>query len=124
MDEEWLEAVLTEIDGCQYSVFDVKQLVAVVGIKFPSEKYPAYYITDVAVHPQLRGEGIGKAVLRQLERLHPLVKDQTWRAWVATDNPKAKHFFEKNGWQQKGRPDEHGMYLMELTNHHLPLTVS
>jgi len=101
---EWLEIILTEKNGCTYAVFQEEQLVAVINFVFPDEKSPEYFITEFAVCPELRGKGIGKAVLKYL-------------AVVSKKNPKAKRFFQQNGWQQKGiKPDEHGMYLMERTN--------
>jgi RimJ/RimL family protein N-acetyltransferase len=114
MDEEWLEHVLHETDGRQYSVFRGEELIAVIGIKFPTAQYPAYYITDFAMKPHLRSKGIGSEVLSELVRLHPLSMGQTWRAFVDIRNPRARAFFEKNEWIcTSEKPDEHGMLTLE-----------
>ena len=87
MDEEWLEYVMKETDGCQYSVFGDKELIAVVGIKFPNAQHPAYYITDFAMKPSLRSQGIGSELLTELTKRHPLIPGQTWKAFVHIQNP-------------------------------------
>jgi len=97
-DEEWLELVLSERDGAQYSVFDKEVLVAVVGIVFPDDEFPYYTITDLAINPGLRRKGIGAQILKDLPLLHPLKKNWRWRAHVSKSNPKALQFFQKQGW--------------------------
>ncbi|PIR52225.1 hypothetical protein COU77_01755, partial [Candidatus Peregrinibacteria bacterium CG10_big_fil_rev_8_21_14_0_10_49_16] len=104
---------LRETDGCQYSVFRDGELVAVVGIKYPTEKYRYYCITDVATKPSLRGQGIGSEVLKELISHPYLQKVHTWRSYVDKKNPKAKEFLERNGWMCiKDTPDEDGMWVM------------
>jgi len=70
MDKEWLNAVLKEKDGQEYSAFNKENLVAVVGIKFPNTEHPYYFITDIAVKPSLKNQGIGSQVLQKLIELH------------------------------------------------------
>ncbi len=115
MDDEWLEHVMKEENGLQYSVFSGKDLVAVVGMIPPMEKYPDYYLTDFAIKPDLRDQGIGSTVLRELIQLHPLV---SWKAVVNVRNTKASSFFKKNGWSVAEKPDEHGMLAMEYKQDH------
>jgi ribosomal protein S18 acetylase RimI-like enzyme len=86
-------------------------LVAVVGIKLPNDQDSDYFITDLAVKPGLRAQGIGSRTLDKLFELHPLKPDQKWRAFVDVDNPKAKAFLEKNKWLcDSETSDEHGMF--------------
>ena len=115
MDDAWLEHVMNETDGCQYSVFHDKELVAVIGFKFPDSKHPAYFITDFAMKPNLRNKGIGSEILHELIKQHPLKPRQTWKAFVDIRNPRAKTFFEKNGWVCLSEtPDKHGMLVLEF----------
>jgi len=116
MDDEWLEHVLKETDGCEYSIFRDNELIAVVGIKYPVEKYPDYYLTDFAIKPDSRDQGIGSAVLEELMRLHPLKPRQSWKAVVNVRNTKAAAFFKKNGWSVADKPDEHGMLALQCKN--------
>ncbi|MDB4978383.1 MAG: N-acetyltransferase [Candidatus Peribacteria bacterium] len=97
-DDEWLHAVMQEADGCHYSVFQGNDLVAVIGVILPDSEHPAYFITDFAVKPTHRGKGIGSDALDELIKLHPLKPEQMWKTFVDVRNPKAKTFFEKNGW--------------------------
>lgn len=113
MDDAWLDHILTENNGCQYSVFCEKELIAVIGILFPNPEHPAYYITDFAIKPALRNQGIGSEVLLELVKLHPLKRGETWRMFIDERNPRAKIFFERNGWNCVSEiPDEHGMVMM------------
>src|SRR5262249_55078432 len=83
MDDEWLEYVLNEQDGAQYTIFRDDEIVAVLGILLPDERRPDYYITDLAVKPSLRGQRIGSGTLQKLFELLPLKPGQKWRAFVS-----------------------------------------
>ncbi len=116
MDNEWLEYILNEIDGCQYSAFLEYELIGVVGVKFPTEQNLSYYITDFAIKPNRREEGIGSQVLCELLKEHSLKLGQTWKTFVDDSNTNAKAFFQKNGWKCASKePDEHGMLLLEYS---------
>ena len=117
VDQEWLDYVIAETDGCQYSVFDDGELVAVVGIKFPDAVHPAYTVTDIAVKPQLRERGIGSQVIADLIELHKLKPGQLWAAFVSVNNPRARSFLEKRGWVCKCEtPNEYGMLEFSFGN--------
>jgi ribosomal protein S18 acetylase RimI-like enzyme len=111
-NDEWLHHVLQRTDGKEYSVFTGNKLVAVVGTLFPDAKHPSYYITNFAMKPNLRAQGIGTKILNELIALHPLKKGESWIAFVDVRNPKAKSFFEKSGWKSSDKPDEHGMFQL------------
>ncbi len=118
VDQEWLDCVMSETDGCQYAVCEAGEVVACVGIKFPDPEHPTYTITDIAVKPQRKGRGIGAQVLAELMRLHPCKSRQSWVAFVDEHNPKAKSFLEKCGWLcESEAADEHGMLEMRFTEH-------
>jgi len=114
MDDDWLKNVMDEQNGYQYSVFLDKELVAVIGILFPDTKHPAYYITDFAIKPNLRNKGFGSKILKEVIRKHSLKLGQTWKTFVNIKNPKAKLFFERNGWISSKEPDKDDMYTLEL----------
>ena len=118
MDEEWLEHVLHEEDGDQYSVYLEEELIAVIGTKHPKPpEYPEYYITDIAVKPIRRREGVGTQVLAEFLQLDEFKDYKTWRLYISETNPIAIAFFTKNGWKQIREVDEHGMMLYEFTRH-------
>lgn len=102
----WLEQVLQQTDGCEYSVFRDGELVAEVGIYYPDESHPWYTISNVVVKPSLRGQGIGKEAIQALMSLPELQQDVGWRAFVDVDNATAKHFFESMGWVCLSSPTE------------------
>ena len=123
-EDEWLtyvlneQAGLTEFGGSTYSVFSNQELVAVMGIANPSAENPTYGITSIAVNPLLRSRGIGSRILKRIMEIIPLENGQYWIARVAEHNPKAKSFFEKNGWRCVSIPAENNdMFLFEYRNH-------
>lgn len=113
-EDEWLEDALTAQDGCTYSVFQNNELVAVLGIVYPVLEHPYYFITNIAVNPGLRSQGIGQKALKELMKLHPLKAGESWRAGVDEKNPRAKAFFEQNGWKCISEPPQNNdMYVFE-----------
>lgn len=117
MGKAWLESVLSQTNGIDYSIFLEGELVAVIGFMYPDAAHPFYFITDFAIKPHLRSRGIGSAVLRELLHLHPLKPSHYWRTVVDVNNPQAKSFFEKNGWACLTQAsDEHGMLTLEWRN--------
>jgi len=122
-DDEWLTYLLnqqkglTEFDGCTYSVFQNKKLVCVIGVEYPDDENPTCGISSFAVNPIFKRKGIGKKSLQKLLKLHPLKKGEYWIASVGEKNPKAKLFFENNGWKCVAEPPENNnMYLFEYRN--------
>lgn len=87
----------TEDRGCTYSVFSNANLVAVVGVAFPTSKFPCYLLTSIAVKPDLRKRGFGKLVLNTIIDLLPTKEGQNWQAQVDEKNIIAKSFFENSG---------------------------
>lgn len=116
IEDSWLEYVLSNNpEGCEYSVFINQKMVAEVGILFPNSDNPSFFITNLAVNPELRNQGIGSAVLKELVQLHPLKVGQSWKAFVDAENHMAIAFLEKNGWQRLSNiADESNMYDFEF----------
>lgn len=119
-NDEWLTHILKELNeetedrGCTYSVFSNANLVAVVGVAFPTSKFPCYLLTSIAVKPDLRKRGFGKLVLNTIIDLLPTKEGQNWQAQVDEKNIIAKSFFENSGWKTVIEPsDKDGMYLLE-----------
>lgn len=119
MDREWLEHVLNDAGGVQYSILRGDQLVAVVGICLPNPTHPYYFVTDLAVRPALRGSGIGRAVMTLVMSQAELQSSPLWRASVRPDNPGALAFLIKLGWTrlEMGNPFDE---LLEFEFHRRP----
>ncbi len=96
--DDWLEFVLTDESGRQFAVMDQSQLVAVVGVVFPTNEVPDYVISDIAVNPKLRSMGVGRRVVERLLREFELKEYEQWKAFVAQDNQGAFAFFQSLGW--------------------------
>ncbi|WP_152221433.1 GNAT family N-acetyltransferase [Pseudomonas sp. SCB32] len=103
MDRNWLAHVLADAGSVQYSILHGDQLVAVVGVCLPVEAHPYYFVTDLAVRPELRGTGVGREVMA-LMMSHPELQLSTlWRAGVMPDNPAALAFLTRLGWARRER---------------------
>lgn len=66
VDEDWLEYVLADEAGMQFSFFVGDELLAVAGVVVPSTPDDPYVITDLAVQPGRRRQGIGSEALARL----------------------------------------------------------
>lgn len=110
MDEEWLEYVLADRGGEQLCFFEESRLVAVIGLAEDPD-VDAWVISDIAVNPALRGQGIGRRAL-QLLLEHPRYRRRRiWQAYVTEDNPAARAFFARLGWHCVAEPGaEEPMY--------------
>ncbi|PJI49304.1 MAG: GNAT family N-acetyltransferase [Pseudomonas sp.] len=98
MDRYWLEQVLKDADKAQYSILRGGLLVAVVGVCLPTPAHPYYFVTDLAVRPELRGSGVGREVMTLVMSRAELQSNPLWRASVRPDNPAALAFLIKLGW--------------------------
>lgn len=99
IDEEWLDYILTDRSGIEYSIFSGNELISVLGLSLPCNQEPYYAITNIAINPKYFREGIGSKVLKQLYLVHPLKQSESWLAFVDQENLSAQSFFEKNGWR-------------------------
>lgn len=98
MDRYWLEQVLSDADKALYSILRGDLLVAVVGVCLPTSAHPFFFVTDLAVRPELRGTGVGRAVMALVMNRAELQSSPLWRASVRPDNPGALAFLIKLGW--------------------------
>jgi len=55
------------------------------------------FIADLAVHPDMQGRGIGKALLDSLEPLGAEIQ------WVLLSSPLALEYYQKLGWEETDR---------------------
>ena len=105
IDEEWLEYILNDNSGVEYAIFSELEMVAEVGIVFPTFENPFYVINNIAINPTKFRKGIGSKVINELFELHPLKENEYWVAFVEEDNIVAYNFFKKNGWAVKTNLD-------------------
>ena len=105
IDQEWLDHILKDKSGSEYMVLDDEELIAVVGVEFPTSENASYAITNLAVNPRLLRRGIGAHVLELLYQIHSLKVDESWIAFVEDKNEAAQSFFSKNGWIEEVKED-------------------
>lgn len=104
IDYTWLSAVLEQKDGMEYSYFESDQLAAVVGIVFHPTEH-AWVITDIAVNPALRRQGVGARALQAVIEITPMQPPGRWLAYVMQDNTVAQAFFSSLNWT-RCEPDD------------------
>ncbi len=111
LDKEWLNYVLTDKSGTEWAVFEKNQLIAVIGVTHPIQTHNYYVISNIAINPTLKRQGLGSKILQLLLQQMPLKKGQYWVSYVEPDNTIAQQFFIKNNWINKGIVD--GMFQYE-----------
>ncbi len=106
IDQEWLEFVLNDETGVEYAVFLDGELIAVLGVEFPTDEDPYFAIKNLAINPSKFRRGLGSQVLTELIKLHVLKEEESWVAFVELNNLVAQKFFEKNNWKRVEDSDE------------------
>ena len=98
IDMDWLEHILSDQGGDELVAIENGIMVGVVGVTFPVKAYPYYVITNLAVHPDYRRNGIGANIMHLLKGLYQLKEGEYWVTYVHVDNAMAQDFMDKLGW--------------------------
>lgn len=98
LDDEWLAAVLSKraSDGATWLVLDGDAPVAVVETSLHPTDSSLAAITELAVKPELRGRGIGMAVLQEVLALRRREGRLEHLAYIREDNGTARRCFERS----------------------------
>lgn len=104
MDDDWLKHILSsEDDGQQFAYLEAGALAAVVGVIWhPDES--AWVVTDIAVDPARRRQGLGRRAIEVLAKCPELAPQGALMAHVVPGNPGARAFFDRLGWQCTAEP--------------------
>ncbi|MEN0003398.1 MAG: GNAT family N-acetyltransferase [Bacteroidota bacterium] len=97
VDNAWLEYVLSENEGKQFSMLQQEELLGVAGIIWPTQLYPVHYITDLAIAPSHQGKGYGRLLIELLSK-QSRPSSNVWKAFVMRNNPAGKAFFLALDW--------------------------
>jgi GNAT superfamily N-acetyltransferase len=103
MDEEWLEYILQDSSGTQYAIFNSNEMIAVLGVVWAPSVEAYHLVSDLAICPEKRRQGIGLQVLKALLELSDLPPAKGWLTYVDAHNPKALRFMEKMNWMIQER---------------------
>lgn len=116
LDDEWLDHVLGESPPRQFSFFEEGKLVAVLGIEGPKPGESTWYITDIAVDPSCKRDGVGQRVLSMLLETYAQDEDppESWIAFVDAENEPALQFFSSMGWTRSKGVDKDNFYQLFL----------
>lgn len=106
MDDEWLAFVLAEQEGVELVLEQPTPVglipVAMVGISWAARKEEPT-ITDIAVDPERRRQGIGSRALTTAMEWPGIPETRTqWTAFVAERNTSAYFMFTRLGWTRSG----------------------
>lgn len=102
IDEEWLEYVLEDDGSDEWVIMEKEEMVGVVGIVLPTDEYPYFVISNLAVRPERKRVGLGSRILEHLSSHYSHIGDLRWIAFVEMRNAVAQRFFEHNGWKCDG----------------------
>lgn len=109
LDDEWLHAALSGIDGPQLVMHDDNGPVSFVGVVWDPDGR-RHVITDLAVDPRRRRTGLGHRVLTAALSWSGHPPARGWTAFVGVDNHAAKAFFRAAGWRNNGLDDGMSRY--------------
>jgi ribosomal protein S18 acetylase RimI-like enzyme len=110
-DPSWIDATLAqpEAEGVTWAVFRDGTFVTVVETVFDSEAPGRAYIPAIAVRPDLRGQGLGRAVLQALLARHASQGLVEHIVFIAQDNDSGRRLAEAAGFiRTSDSPNEHG----------------
>ena len=113
MDADWLGAVLAERNGVQLVTTIQTKPAVLIGCVWGTDRHSSHYITDIAVAPGLRGQGLASRPLQLVTTWpgHPPIAK--WTAFVNPRNSPAQSLLRKNHWKEVGMSD--GMMKFETS---------
>ncbi|MEY9333835.1 RimJ/RimL family protein N-acetyltransferase [Pseudomonas protegens] len=114
LDQEWLDAVMNEDNGIQLVAIEDNQPVALIGCAWHPAPHELHGITDIAVSPAYKKQGLGRNALYETIKWSGHPPCSGWVAFVSPQNAEAEAFFSSVGWKYTGLDDE--MHRFELRN--------
>jgi len=111
LDEDWLSAVLSEQaaeTGDTWVVFLSMEMVGVVSTVFDPENRFRAGITEIAVKPTRRRQGLAKAILKKLLSDHHDQGIISHVTYIKATNEVSRHLFEGLGFMAQSEPDRNG----------------
>lgn len=102
IDVEWLNAVLAERHGVQLVATVETRPVVLIGCVWGTVQHPSHCVTDIAVDPNLRGQGLASKALHLVlawPRHPPTVM---WTAFVNPRNTAAQSLLKRTSWRKVG----------------------
>lgn len=103
-DEEWYAHVMSDTSGAQLVVEQRESVTALVGVVWGAA-HERHVITDLAVNPNRRREGLGRVALDAVRAWPGHPPCAGWTAFVEPDNQAAAAFFRGVGWTDEGMDD-------------------
>lgn len=126
MDEEWLEHVLSDKDGVELVAQDSARPVGLVGIKWATLKNPCHGVTDLAINPSMRRQGLGRAVLSAAMNWHGHPNTDKWVAYVDSNNKPPAALLKSLGWAETSSENNMRKFVTEgrrQTSANIPATM-
>ena len=111
MDRDWLDAVMAERNGVQLVGTIDRKPVALIGCVWGTDQHPSHYLTDIAVAPSMRGQGLASKALQLVIAWPGHPSTAKWTAFVNPRNTPAQSLLRKNLWEEVGTSD--GMLQFE-----------
>jgi len=115
MDTDWLDAVLAERNGVQLVATIKTTPTVLIGCVWGTDQHPSHYITDIAVAPTLRGQGLAYKALQLAMHWPGHPPTSKWTAFVNPRNSPAKSLLQKSLWNEVGMSDGMVQYEKSIT---------
>lgn len=110
VDEDWLSAILSQKaeEGETWAIFLGSEMVGIVNAAFDPEKKLPAGITEIAIKPNRRRQGLAKATLIKLLSEHHQREIGSHIAYIKQTNTASRQLFEGLGFKATSEPNRHG----------------
>jgi ribosomal protein S18 acetylase RimI-like enzyme len=95
-EQGWRQVIADEA-MCVYVAEDVARIVGFINVGASRDAEGEGELYAIYVHPEAWGSGAGKALL-EAGRAWLAERFATASLWVLEDNPRARRFYEREGW--------------------------
>lgn len=118
IDRDWLRHVTGDRVGVELAVMHGRVLVGEVGMLPANQRNRLHFITNLAINPNLRRQGYGRALVDQLVHWPRFDRRCGWACFVEAHNEIALAFFQSCGFKPgDGEPDKDGMIRLIKVRH-------
>jgi RimJ/RimL family protein N-acetyltransferase len=110
VDEDWLSAILSQKseEGETWAVFLGAEMIGVINATFDPEKKLPAGITEIAIKPNHRRQGLAKAILISLLSEHHQQGIGSHVAYIKQTNKASRQLFEGLGFKVTSEANRHG----------------
>lgn len=114
MHEAWLEYVLSDSAGMELVAVQNGKPVGMIGVLWSTKNIPYHVITDMAVNPSLRRQGLGRRIFGKHNWLAKPPEISKWVTFVTADNEPAVGLQTSMKWIEGGTQNNMRKFTIDV----------